>query len=79
MPIASALASGFFVYIVIRQILSGVIKQIETLTTFCVSLENRARTMNNEMIKIDMLISTALELRPDTDEIARRPANRPWL
>ena len=71
LPIASALASGFFVYIVIRQILSGVIKQTETLTSFCVSLENRARTMNNEMIKIDMLISTALELRPDIERIAR--------
>ncbi len=71
MPIASALASGFFVYIVIRQILSGVIKQIETLTSFCISLENRARTMNNEMIKIDMLISTALDLRPDIERIAR--------
>ena len=27
--------------------------------------------MNNEMIKIDMLISTALELRPDIERIAR--------
>ena len=71
LPIASALASGFFVYIVIRQILSGVIKQIETLTSFCVSLENRARTMNNEMIKIDMLVSAALELRPDIERVAR--------
>ena len=71
MPIASALASGFFVYVVIKQLLSGVISQIETLTTFCKSLENRSRMINNQMIKIDMLISTALELRPDIERMAR--------
>ena len=35
------------------------------------SLENRARTMSNEMIKIDMLVSSALELRPDIERVAR--------
>ena len=34
-------------------------------------LESRARTMNNDMIKIDLLVSTALELKPDIDRIAR--------
>ena len=27
--------------------------------------------MNNEMIKIDMLVSSALELRPDIERVAR--------
>ena len=35
------------------------------------SLENRARAMNNELIKIDMLVSTALELKPDIERVAR--------
>ena len=30
-----------------------------------------ARAMNNEMIKIDMLVSSALELRPDIERVAR--------
>ena len=34
-------------------------------------LEDRARTMSNEMMKIDLLVSSALELRPDIDRIAR--------
>ena len=38
---------------------------------FCSSLENRARTMSNEMVKIDLLVSSALELRPDIERIAR--------
>ena len=38
---------------------------------FTSSLENRARTMSNEMVKIDLLVSSALELRPDIERIAR--------
>jgi hypothetical protein len=51
--------------------LSGVLEQIDTLNIFTKSLENRARTMNNEIIKIDMLVSSALELTPPIDRIAR--------
>ena len=70
-PIAGSIIMGFFIFIVIKQILEGVVGSIATLTMFCKSLENRARTMSNEMIKIDLLVSSALELRPDIDRIAR--------
>jgi len=70
-PIAGALVMGFFIFMVIKQILHGVLKQIDTLTIFCKSLESRARAMNNDMIKIDMLVGASLGLRPDIDRIAR--------
>jgi len=70
-PIAGSLVMGFFIFTVIKQILEGVVDDIKTLTMFCKSLENRARTMSNEMIKIDILVSSALELRPDIERIAR--------
>jgi hypothetical protein len=70
-PIAGALVMGFFIFIVIKQILHGVLKQIETLTSFCKALESRARAMSNDMIKIDMLVGAALGLRPDIERIAR--------
>ena len=70
-PIAMALVMGFFIFLVIKQILEGIVDNIKTLTMFCESLENRARTMSNEMIKIDMLVSSALELRPDIERVAR--------
>ena len=60
-PIGGALVMGFFIFLVLKQILEGIVDQIGTLTMFCESLENRARTMSNEMIKIDMLVSSALE------------------
>ena len=70
-PIAGAVIMGFFIFLVLKQILEGIVDQISTLTMFCESLENRARTMSNEMIKIDMLVSSALELRPDIERVAR--------
>ena len=70
-PIAGSLVMGFFIFTVIKQILNGIVDQIKTLTMFCESLENRARTMSNEMMKIDLLVSSALELRPDIERIAR--------
>jgi hypothetical protein len=70
-PIAGSLVMGFFIFLVIRQILDGIVEQVKTLTMFCKSLENRATTMSNEMMKIDLLVSSALELRPDTERISR--------
>lgn len=70
-PIAGAIAMGVFIFLIIKQILEGLVGQIKTLTMFCESLEYRARTMANEMIKIDMLVSSALQLRPDIERVAR--------
>ena len=69
--IATTVVLGIFIFIVLKQMLDGVVSQINTLTKFCESLETRARTMSNEMIKIDMLVSRALELRPDIERVAR--------
>jgi K+-transporting ATPase c subunit len=71
LPIAGALVMGFFLFIIIRQIFEGIIDNIATLTMFAESLENRARTMSNEMVKIDLLVSSALGLNPDIDRVAR--------
>jgi|TARA_B110000285_G_scaffold109391_1_gene124160 hypothetical protein len=70
-PIAGAIFLGFFVFLVMKQMLEGLVGEIKTLTMFCQGLENRARTMSNEMVKIDLLVSAALGLRPDTERIAR--------
>jgi uncharacterized membrane protein len=70
-PIAGSIVMGFFIFLVIKQILEGIVEQVKTLTMFCKGLESRATTMSNEMMKIDLLVSSALELRPDIDRIAR--------
>ena len=70
-PIAGSIVMGFFIFLVIKQIMEGIVDQVKTLTMFCKGLENRATTMSNEMMKIDLLVSSALELRPDIERIAR--------
>lgn len=70
-PIAGSLVMGFFIFLVIRQIMEGIVDQVRTLTGFCKMLEARASTMSNEMMKIDLLVSSALELKPDIERIAR--------
>ncbi len=70
-PIAGSLVMGFFIFLVIKQIMEGIVDQVKTLTGFCKMLEARASTMSNEMMKIDLLVSSALELKPDIERIAR--------
>ena len=71
LPIAGSFAMGYFIFLTIKQMMAGGVGQVKTLTSFCESLTTRARVMSNEMIKIDLLVSSALELRPDIDRIAR--------
>ena len=40
-PIAGALVMGFFIFLVLKQILDGVVDDIKTLTSFCKMLEDR--------------------------------------
>jgi hypothetical protein len=39
LPIAGSLTMGFFIFLIIKQMLAGIVGQIETLTMFCNSLE----------------------------------------
>jgi len=69
--VAVALAAGVFVFIIMKQLMGGVVGQVKTLEGFCNSLITRVKTMNNDMIKLDTSVSAALELTPDLERIAR--------
>lgn len=70
-PIAGALAAGYFVFLTLKFILQGVTGQVNSLKGIIGALDNRVKTMNHDVIRIDTLMSNALGLRPDTDRIAR--------
>ena len=53
------------------KILDDVVNQLKNLEGFCDSLITRIKTMNNDMIRLDISVSSALELTPDLDRIAR--------
>jgi|TARA_B100000519_G_scaffold93327_1_gene81188 uncharacterized membrane protein YqgA involved in biofilm formation len=71
LPIASSAVMGVFIYIILKYILGSVIGQVGSLHAIITQLDNRIRTMNNDMMKLDLLISHALELKPDEERIAR--------
>lgn len=70
-PIASAVASGYFVFLTLKFILSGVISSIKGLNTIIVSLDDRVKTMTHDVIRIDTIVSEALGLKPDVERMAR--------
>ena len=71
LPVASATVMGVFIYIILKYILDSVIGQVNSIHGIIMGLDNRIKTMNNDMIKLDLLISYALKLRPDEDRISR--------
>lgn len=70
-PIAAALAGGFFVFLTLRFILDGVLSSIKTQRSFVQALDNRVKTMNNEIVRIDLQMCKAFDLKQDMDRIAR--------
>ena len=68
---AAAFSYGCFIYIILKYILSGVVGSVKSLHGIIMGLENRIQVMNNDMIKLDILVSHALKLKPDEERIAR--------
>ena len=71
LPVASATVMGIFIYIILKYILDSVIGQVNSIHGIIMGLDNRIKTMKNDMIKLDLLISHALKLKPDEDRISR--------
>ena len=71
LPVAASTVMGFFIYLVIKYILESVVGQVNGMHGIIMGLENRVKNMNNDMIKLDILISSALNLRPDLDRVSR--------
>ena len=70
-PIALALISGFFIFLTIKYILESVIGQVNGIHGIGSALDNRVKTMNHDMIRMDATLCSVLRLRPDLDRIAR--------
>ena len=70
LPIAGCILLGGFIYIILKYILAGVTDQVSTMHGIITMLDNRIKNMNNDMIKLDLLISHSLELKPDEERIS---------
>ena len=70
-PIAAAMAAGYFVFLTMKFILAGEMSSVKGLSGIIVALDNRVKTMNHDIIRIDTLVSNALGVKPDIERIAR--------
>lgn len=70
-PVAAALAGGYFVFLTIKLLLAGVLSSIKSMAGIITALDNRVKTMNHDVIRIDSVVSNALGLHPDVERIAR--------
>ena len=70
-PIAGALVMAYFIFLVMKQLMDGLVCEIKTIQGITKMLITRASIMNNDMIRIDTSVSSALDLSPDLNRIAR--------
>ena len=71
LPVAAAAVMGLFIYIILKYILAGVVGQVGTITMLISSLDNRVKTMNHDLIKLDILVCSDLNVKPDMDRMSR--------
>ena len=70
-PIAIALIAGFFIFLTIKYILESVVGQVNGIHGIVQALDNRVKTMNHEIIRLDATMCSVLGIRPDLNRIAR--------
>ena len=71
LPVAGGLVMAYFIFLVMQQLMDGLVSEIQTVQAISKMIITRAATMNNDMIRIDTSVSSALNLSPDLERIAR--------
>lgn len=71
LPIAGGLIMGYFIFLIMKQLMGNLVSDIKGIQGITKMLITRASIMNNDIIKIDTSVSSALNLKPDLDRIAR--------
>jgi hypothetical protein len=70
-PIAGALVMAYFIFLVMKQLMCSLVDEIKTVQGITKMLITRASIMNNDIIRIDTSVSSALNLPLDLNRIAR--------
>tara|TARA_R100000700_G_C3168207_1_gene143100 strand:+ start:1368 stop:1664 length:297 start_codon:yes stop_codon:yes gene_type:complete len=71
LPIASGLIMAYFIFLIIKQLMGNLVADIKSIQGITKMLITRASIMNNDIIKIDTVVSSALDIPPDLERIAR--------
>ena len=70
-PAAFAIAAGWMVYKLFNALIADVHKKLDTQHGMIVALIDRVRQMDNDMIRIDSMVRTAMGIKVDVDRLAR--------
>ena len=68
--IAAVLGGGFFIILLLKYILESIVNKAQALNSMISSLDNRVKTINNEIVRLDALICHALGIKPDTRRLS---------
>jgi hypothetical protein len=63
--IPAVLAGGAFIIILLKYILASVVDSAATLNMLITALDNRVKTINNEIVRLDSLVCHVLGVKPD--------------
>ena len=71
LPIAGTIGLGAFIMVIIKYILGSVVSSIKFIETVITQLDNRVKTMNNDILKLEQEVAEQLGLPADTARVAR--------
>ena len=63
--ITAILGGGAFIIILLKYILASVVDSAATLNMLITGLDNRVKTINNEIVRLDSLVCHVLGVKPD--------------
>lgn len=68
--VTAVLAGGFFIIILLKYILASVVESTQMLKNLITALDNRVKTINNDMVRLDSLVCHVLGVKPDVRRIS---------
>ena len=68
--ITAVLGGGVFIIILLKYILASVVDSAATLNMLITALDNRVKTINNEIVRLDSLVCHVLGVKPDVRRIS---------
>ena len=68
--IAAVIGGCFFIILLLKYILQSIVNSAKSLKGMIEALDNRVKTINNEIVRLDALICHALGVKPDTRRLS---------
>lgn len=70
-PAVGAGGLGYLVWVLFKSLITGVNKKLDTQQDMIVTLIDRVRQLDNDLIRIDAMCRSVMGVKPDVERIAR--------